>query len=187
MIKSLKEEMIYLKNVTSDYLIKKLEEGKNLNIALFSHNAYWPAIEKLDNHFENCNVIVFGQAIHNVKRADIDIRNQFDNSDIIAFYSSDFYNEGKISELKDMAAKISDEKEKRVSIGYSYLVPFEQRIDEEISEEIEIISFKNGDETIEKVQPTEYSTVYDLIEVTLFKADSDEKNKQYKLKNNSRL
>ena len=86
-----------------------------------------------------------------------------------------------------MAAKISDEKEKRVSIGYSYLVPFEQRIDEEISEEIEIISFKNGDETIEKVQPTEYSTVYDLIEVTLFKADSYENNKQYKLKNNSRL
>ena len=52
--------MIYLEKVIDNYLINKLEEENNLNITLFSHNAYWPEIQKLDRHFENCNVVTFG-------------------------------------------------------------------------------------------------------------------------------
>ena len=65
-----------MEKLGDNYLISKLEEGKRLNIVLFSYNAYWPEIQKLDNHFENCNVVVFGGDTSYIKSASIQKRNQ---------------------------------------------------------------------------------------------------------------
>lgn len=173
--------MIYLRRSIDNYLIGKLEEGKNLNIVLLSHNAYWPEIQKLGNHFENCNVVVFGGSTSYMKSADIQRLNQIDNCDLIIFYSSGFYNEGELTELKDLAFRISNDKNKRVSIGYSYCIPVEQRLHEGISEQIKIVSFKNGEESIEDAYPTPYFTAYDLAELTLATADNYDIGKQQKL------
>ena len=97
-----------MKKSTDNYLINKLIDGNNLNIVLLSHNAYWPEIQKLDNHFENCNVVVFGNSTSYIKLADIQRRNKIGNSDLIIFYSSEFYNEKELAELKDR--DVSDEK-----------------------------------------------------------------------------
>ena len=106
---------------------------------------------------------------------------QIDNSDLIIYYSSDFYNEDELAELKTIAFKISNEKNKRVSIGYQYSIPFDQRPDPEVMEQIAIISYKNGKEFVEITYPTPYSTVYDLVELTLVTADNLDINRQPRL------
>lgn len=114
-----------MKKSTDNYLINKLEDGNNLDIVLLSHNAYWHEIQKLDNHFENCNVVVFGASTSYIKLADIQRRNKIENSNLIIFYSSEFYNEKELGELKNIAFRISNDKNKRVSIGYLYCIPVE--------------------------------------------------------------
>lgn len=173
--------MIYLKKSTDNYLINKLIDGNNLNIVLLSHNAYWPEIQKLDNHFENCNVVVFGNSTSYIKLADIQRRNKIGNSDLIIFYSSEFYNEKELVELKDIAFRISTDKNKRVSIGYLYCLPVGQRPHESISKQIQITSFKNDEEVMEETYPTPYFSAYDLTELTLAVADDYDIVKQQKL------
>lgn len=154
---------------TTSYLIRKLEEGKNLDIIILSHNACWPEIQNLDNHFENCNVMFFGETTSDLKLAN---NQQIENCDLIILYSSETYNEAELIDLKNIAYKISNDKNKRVSIGYSYYIPVEQRPYENISKQIKIVSFKNAEEVIEDTYPTPYFTAYDLIELTLATADN---------------
>ena len=157
--------------MNKDYLITKLENGNSLNIVVLSHNSYWPEIQKLGNHFKNCNVMCFGNSTFYIKLADIKRQNEIENCDLIIFYSSEFYNEEELIELKNIAFKISNDKNKRVSIGYSYLIPMEQRPYDNISGQIEISSFKNSTETIEKMHSMPYFTAYDLVELTLATTD----------------
>lgn len=171
---------------TDKYLINRLKDGNHLNIVLLSHNAYWPEVQKLDHHFENCNVVVFGSSTSYIKIADSQKRKKMENSDLIIFYSSGFYNEKGLAELKDIASRISSKKNKRVSIGYLYCIPFEQRSDENISGKIKIVSFKNGEEVTEEAYPTPYFSTYDLAELTLAMADSYDSVKGRKLEKSCR-
>lgn len=170
------------KKVCYDYLISQLEEGRSLNIILVSHNAYWSAIEKLDNHFENCNITVFGGSTYYIKTANIEKRNKIENCDCIIFYSSEFYSEEEFIELKEIAFRISNDKNKRVSVGYLYNLPPEQRPCNGILDQIKISSFKNQEETIEETYPSSpYFTPWDLIELTLATADDYDRMKKPKL------
>lgn len=170
-----------MKKSGDNYLIGKLEGGSDLNIILLSHNAYWPQLLKLGNHFENCNVSVFGGATSYIRLAVDQRLSQIENCDLIVYYSSGFYNEGELAKLKDMASKVSNEKNKRVSIGYLYGIPVEERPHENISEQVKIVTFKNGEESTEESYPTPYFTVYDLAELTLVTADNYDIGKQQKL------
>ena len=170
-----------MKKLINNYLINKLKDGNNLNIVLLSYNEYWPEIQELDNHFENCNVVVLRNFTSYIKLADIQKRNQIENSDLIIFYSSEFYNEKEIAELEDIAFRISTDKNKRLSIGYLYCLPVRQRPHESISKQIQIISFKNDEEVIEETYPTPYFSAYDLAELTLAVADDYDIVKQQKL------
>lgn len=164
-----------------DHLISTLKEGRNLNISLLSHNAYWPEIQKLNNHFKNCNVMVFGGSTTYIKLANEKRHNEIKNSDLFILYSSEFYNEEELAELKDIAFTIANDKEKRVSIGYLYQIPVEQRPHQSISEQIKIVSFKNDEEIIEETYPTPYFTPYDLINLTLTTTDNYDTDKRCRL------
>ena len=65
-----------MKKLINNYLINKLKDGNNLNIVLLSYNEYWPEIQELDNHFENCNVVVLRNFPSYLKLADIPKRTQ---------------------------------------------------------------------------------------------------------------
>lgn len=164
-----------------NYLVSKLEEGRNLCIVLLSHNAYWPQIQKLGNHFENCNVVVFGDSTSYLELATFEKRKQIENGDLFVFYSSDLYDEEELLELKDMVSKISTSKNKRVSIGYSFFIPTEQRAHGSQLGQIKIISFKNGEEACEETAPTPSFSAYDLVELTLAAADKYDIVKQQRL------
>lgn len=171
-----------METFVNNYLISQLEEGRNLNIILLSHNAYWPAIEKLDNHFENCNVTVFGSSTYYIKTASPEKCNRIEECDCIIFYSSGFYNEEEFIELKEIAFRISNNKNKRVSVGYLYSLPLEQRPCNNISNQIKISSFRKQEETIEETYPSSsYFTPLDLIELTLATVDDYDRMQKPKL------
>jgi len=90
-----------------------------------------------------------------------------ENSDLIIWYSSRPYSEREILELKNMAFEISNNKNKRVSIGYSYSIPQEQRIDKDVSEKINIISFYNDNVFEEEINSTSSLSAYNLANITL--------------------
>lgn len=168
-----------MENINDNYLINELKDGKNLDIVLLSHNAYWHELQKLDERFDNCRVTVFGSSTIYIKSTDI--YGQIENSDLIIFYSRGFYDEYQIDELKDIAFRVSNDKNKRVSIGYSYFLPVEQRPYEGISRQIKIISFKNCEEFTEETYETPYFSPYNLTELTLATVDNYDIEKTKKL------
>lgn len=154
-------------NLNSNYLMDKLKGGEKLNITLLSHNAYWFELQLLDKYFENCSVQVFGDGVSYINMAGIERTFKIENSDLIIWYSSRLYSEKELNELRSLAAKISDNKNKRVSIGYLYSVPAEYRIDKNMPEEILIISYYNGECLVEEKNPISRCSVYDLTNMTL--------------------
>ena len=161
--------------VEDDYLINELKRGRYINVGLLCHNAYWYDITKLHKYYENFNVAFTADSIVHIN--DIVLK-EFENSDLIIFDSSNYYDERQITELKTIAIDISNKKSKRVTIGYSSLIPVEQKTKKNQLIQIKIVSFKDGQEITEEVTIEDFITTHELIDLTLNIADNYENNKQ---------
>ena len=64
-----------------------------------------------------------------------------------------------------------------MSIGYSYVVPIEERKHIDISEGIKFISFSNGEEYEETCFDTELFTIIDLVNLVVKSHDELDKQK----------
>lgn len=165
------------------YLLSQLEQKRNINIALLSHNAYWIQVEKLKRLFNNIDVKAFGSGTAYLRIAKNDKHRQIGESDLIIFYSSDYYDANEIDYLKMLASNISKEKNKRVSIGYLYFILEEERT----LQQIYIVSLKDGEEQQKIIYPESYCDAYNLTEITLLEHDNFEleiKTNLQKVKNN---
>lgn len=165
------------------YLLSQLEQKRNINIALLSHNAYWTQVEKLKRSFNNVDVKVFGSGTAYLRMAKNNKQRQIDDSDLIIFYSSDYYDADEIDYLKMVASNISKEKNKRVSIGYLYFIKEEEKT----SQQIYIVSFKDGEEEQGIIYPESHCDAYNLAEITLLEHDNFELERKVslqKVKNN---
>lgn len=160
----------------NNYLINQLNEERNLNIVLLSHNSHWPELQIPTSHFNNCKVSVFGSSTSYMTLKN----NTLKNADLIIYYSNEYYSEHELNTLKNIAFEISNNENKRVSIGYSYFIPHEQRKYENISQQIKIISFKDNEEYNEETYLEEYFSTKDLTELTLATADYLDIEKQKK-------
>ena len=103
--------------------------------------------------------------------------------DLILFYSSEGYQENELLYLKNLAYQISNDKEKRGTIGYSYILPKDKRIYENIPEEIKLINFKDSSELEEITYGIEYFNTLDLAILALTKLNELENAKTLKKKN----
>lgn len=119
-------------------------------------------MNRINREHANCEIDIFGGGISYI----VNHRNYvLDDCDLMAFYSSAPYELQKIEDILNIAFKISNEKQKRVSVGYSYVLPLAERKCENISEEIRIVSFHDCvvyDETTDAIQ---YFTPENLIEM----------------------
>lgn len=79
--------------------------------------------------------------------------------------------------MKEIALKISECKNKRVSIGYSYVSPMENRKEKDIFDEIKIVSFKDFIEYEETIDGCLFVTPSDLIDKVLKTHDELEQRK----------
>lgn len=145
-----------------NYFIKRLQEGMDTRVMLMAHNAYWYQLQKFQDIYNNFKVDVFGSgtAYARIRKEDVP-----KDCDFIILDGSDFYKDDEYIETKKMALKISEENNKRVSIGYVYIIPIDKRIDYNIDSEIKIASFKNGEIVEETISISSYDllTLADII------------------------
>lgn len=98
------------------------------------------------------------------------------NHDFIILYGDDEYRNYEFNEMKELAKKISNENNKRVSIGYSYFIPLEKRING-LSEEVKFASYKDNDEYEEILLPSELNDANDLASLIIQNNDILESQK----------
>lgn len=163
------------------YFINELDSGRNISIALISHNAYWPQVDKYRRYYDNCKVQVFGGGTAYVRMARNDKNRRLEDNDLIIYYGGEIYSEIEIEYLMSVASKISNDKNKRVTIGYSYFVPKKDG-KEGMDEEVEITSIKDDEIVTEKIDKPQYFDAFYLTELTLREHDNYEMEKIKKLK-----
>lgn len=168
-----REKIQHKKLNEKSYLIRQLEKGdRKLKILFMSHNAYWPYLQELDMQYENCSADVTGGGT-----SYIGIRNlETDDYDLIVYYSSTFYETYELKNMCKIASVISKNKNKRVSIGYSYIIPEEDRKDVDITEKIKIVSFNDSNAYKQTVNGFQFFNHSDLIDMTLMVHDELNKN-----------
>lgn len=155
-------------NTNTNYLIEQLEKkDRNLKILFMSHNAYWSYLQGIDMRYENCSTDVIGRGTAYIGLCNVDLKDY----DLIIYYSSTFYEEDELEEIKKIATQISSNANKRVTIGYSYIIPMEERKDEQVTDEIKIVSIKKSNKHEENIETFVYFNNVDLINITLIKHD----------------
>lgn len=75
-----------------------------------------------------------------------------------------------------MAFEVSNNNNKRVSIGYSYMIPIDERIDDRL-QKIKIVSFKNNDKREETTYGYPYFTPLNLANTVVKKHNELETSK----------
>lgn len=178
--KTLKGDIMF--TYKNNYLTDELSNGRKIKIMLMSHNSYWYFLLKLDKEFENCFVEVFADGTIFLKNRRYNILN---DCDLILFFSSKEYSSYEFETMKKIAQRISEEKERRVTIGYSYILPIEQRKEIKYSSEIKISSYKNDTESEEIVNNICITDPETLAGITLEKHDDFEKTQTFKKIKNS--
>ena len=145
--------------VDTNYLINELESGKQIKILCMCHNGYCSQLEKINRRYGNCEMdfIQSGLSLKNVhEMCDLP-----DDYDYLLFYSDELFNQKDYDEMKDIAFQISNNG-KRVSIGYSYMIPVAERKTKDITQEFRMSSFKNSTEWEEKSFGFPFFDVIDL-------------------------
>lgn len=158
----------------NNYLTDELSNGRKIKIMLMSHNSYWYYLLKLDREYEDCFVEVSADSTIFLKNRRYNILN---DCDLILFFSSKEYSSYEFETMKKIAQRISEEKERRVTIGYSYILPIEQRKN---SREIKISSYKNDTESEEIINNICITDPEILAGITLEKHDDFEKTQIFK-------
>lgn len=140
--------------------MKELEKGRNIHICFMSHNAYWGPLWSINQNSRNCQIDTFDEST-----SDLPVCRKTNNDyDLILLFSSSFYREDELSHLKKMANEISKMQNKRVTVGYSHVIPMEKRVHLGVSGEIKIISVKE-DNVYQETIPTmdNYFTQIDFL------------------------
>lgn len=105
------------------YYEKLLESGVKLSSCVMSHNAYWSYFMGLQERYPDVCINTFGGSISYLNSA---IRNYpndycYDKYDLFLLASSDLFDEDHLEKLEKIAIKMS-ENNKRITVGYSYIV-----------------------------------------------------------------
>lgn len=120
-----------------NYIVNELEKGRNLKILFISHNACLFNLQQLEK-FENCKIEISSRYAFRTLR-----KNKVEDFDLIFYYSSDYFDVDDLKYLDDMISKISQNEQKRVTLGYTYRIKVEEMIDKNLSEKMKIISYNN--------------------------------------------
>lgn len=117
---------------------QKLEQKKEMKACWMSYNAYWSTPYEMNEKYKSIHIDVFNGSTVYLKKDNLN------DYDLIVLYSSRFFDDYELEEMKKIATKISNIYNKRVSIGYESSIPYKERKDYNISRIIHFISIKDG-------------------------------------------
>lgn len=166
--------------VDRNYLINQLNDGRTIDCLFMMHNSYQSRFLILNKRYENAKFECIGGSTGYLK---IRCKSGYiiQNHDFIILYGDDEYRDYEFNEMKELAKKISNGNNKRVSIGYSYFIPLEKRING-LSEEVKFASYKDNDEYEEILLPSELNDANDLASLIIQNHDILESQKVKKIK-----
>ena len=142
----------------NNHFIKRLESGINTGLMLMAHNAYWCQFEKLGRKYPNLNNYIFGSRTAYTRWRKEDIPK---DCDFILLDGSDYFSEDEMDRTKEIGQRISEENNKRVTIGYVYFIPQSERISPNMFRELKIISLKDNGEDIETISiESDYNLIF---------------------------
>ena len=150
-----------------NYFYEQLKTGRSIKVLFIGHNSYCASFSVSVNKYNNCIVDTFTtMSTYDKRRA-----RGYDDYDLIILYSSNDYNDFDFNRISSLAKKISIEKNKKVSIGYSYIIPMQKRENPDITDGIVIATF--NEEKIEKHEDikTDELTIYKLASMLLQEHD----------------
>lgn len=160
------------------YLIDRLRTGKSLNIVFMSHNAYWSQVDILSDRYKNCRVQVFGCGTAYLEMATFShYYEPIDDCDLIILRATN-YDESEYIKMKSLAHTISKEKNKIVTIGYSYFNPDYKTADFNREFIIKLAKIKDDFESEETKNALNLHPL-DLVNYTLIKHDNLEYREVY--------
>lgn len=162
------------------YLKSVLNTKRNLNVISMSHNAYFSQLQILARRYNNIKIDIFGGKTSYIKMRENMGHTTLDNPDLIILYSSFIEEDKELETIKDMARKVSQEQGKRVTAGYAYIVPWEEREYKKSLHEVKVVSISGEEEHVETIPTEQYFQPLNLIDVTL--QIHDELNNQFKRK-----
>ena len=88
-----------------------------------------------------------------------------DNVDLIVLYSSELYAEKELYDLKKLASDIAQNKDKRVSLGYSFIIPKDYVSQANVPFGIKVISYTKYTEIEEDMNGTKDFSENDLLKL----------------------
>ena len=125
--------------MVENYYQNLLESGEKLNACIMAHNAYWSYFMYLHECYPDVAIHTFPQRPSTlssiVRRYPDDY--SYESYELFVLSSSEIFSDCSLKELRAIAEEVS--KNKRVTIGYSYIVP-NQRYSSYILE-----SYNNGE------------------------------------------
>lgn len=157
-------------------------KNDNIKMLYLSHSNMWECLEKIKEDNDNVSIDFYKGSTYYIKN-----KNQYEDCDFIIFYSSFGYADFEEHELKELGSRISNQKGKRVSVGYSYVIPKEQRTDLLKNLEVKIYSFKEESEYEDTISAPEYFTPIDLMKLVISIHSELENSKIKKIEPTSNL
>ena len=110
-----------------------------MKLLYISHYAYWYYLAQVEEKYKDCKGDYFADETTNIQKK---ATRYYDDYDYILYFSANYKKQSEIDKLITLAESIAKEKGKRVTIGYSYVIPTDQRINENIFCSVELISVK---------------------------------------------
>lgn len=107
-----------------------------------SHRAYWYYLSTLEKKYDGLEIDYIEYTISDTTTT-TELKN-FNDYDYIIYFSTNYVEDNIRRLLTSLATKTSSKKDKRVTVGYSYILPENKRINQDIFCEVELISVKNN-------------------------------------------
>ena len=124
-----------------NYLINELNNNRKINLLVIAHNAYCSMHQVASNEYSNYMVDTLPLGLVSYTPSRVKYYNQYD---LLLYYSSTFYEDEELDEIKEFAEKLSINNHKRVVVGYYYIIPKEERVEKDIDFSVDIISYDKG-------------------------------------------
>ncbi len=162
-----------------NYFISQLEAGNEYNVCFMVHNAYWHYLDKLNRKYEGCSIDIYGSSMSYFHIRNRNRQFEYDYDLIIISSAGEFNKESDWKRMEKIAIKISQDKNKRVTIGYNYFLPKTERT-KNISEIFKVESFDCGEASFNQDIPLSQMNddVYSLLALLSQNHDELEQSKK---------
>lgn len=154
-----------------NYLIEQIENGRELNVVVMTHNSRWEYLKMLQRRHCNFKVEICGSHTnHLLRRKDFDV----DSCDLIVLDTSSYFDNDEWQLIQNIAFRASEEKSKRVTVGYSYMIPMEERQNIKFSRKINISTFFDSSVVETSFDEQASLPITDLLAIVLGKHDPEQ-------------